>query len=74
MAIQVGDVVAYRAEFLRSIGCYAGDFANSRRRVRGLRKLGDRTLVDLVPLDDLPSTVIDANLVVVGSPEFQRGE
>jgi hypothetical protein len=73
-AIQMGDVVAYTATFLRSISCYKGDMSRVKGTVTALVELGrGSTLAEIERnLPDLPGRVHAANLCRVNSPEYGR--
>lgn len=59
----MGDTVAYRADFLRSIGCYTGDMPQARGVVTDLVPLGETTLAKIEwDLEDLPEKVNVKNL------------
>lgn len=62
--IQVGATVAYRRQFLKSIGCYAGDMPRARGQVTALLPLGKDTVLAEVTWDhlDLPGRVNVKNL------------
>ncbi len=67
-ALQIGDNVAYSANFLRSIACYTGDMPSARGIVTDIKPLGERSLLTVNwDNEDIPSKVISANLAKVGS-------
>ncbi len=65
--IGIGDLVRYRAEFLRSIGCYTGDMCFARGMVTALKPFGDAVVLASVDWDkdDIPSKVITHNLELI---------
>jgi hypothetical protein len=72
--VQVGDIVAYAPNFLRSIACYTGDMPRAKGKVTALVELGRGTTLAEIEWDhpDLPAKVHVANLCRVNSPEYGR--
>jgi len=68
--MQVGDKVAYKAAWLKSVGADY-ELAQARGTVVGLKQLGKRTLVEVDwKNDDIPSLILNVNLCKVGSAAF----
>jgi hypothetical protein len=65
-----GARVKYRAEFLRSIGCYTGALPFARGTITALVNLGSQTTLADVAWDrpGVPGRVNVANLMPAGSP------
>lgn len=73
--IAVGDMVAYSAGWLRSMGAYTGILPFARGKVL---KIDERSSFAIAQVDwdndEIPPRVNVKNLVKVGSPQFCRGE
>jgi hypothetical protein len=64
--IRPGDLVAYSAKFLRSIGCQTGPMPFARGRVIVMRHYAGATLATVGwNIDTLPDGVNVANLIAV---------
>lgn len=70
--IALGDRIAYSADFLRSIGCYAGDMPAGRGIVKSLKQIGSMTLAHIEWEGDaeLPQTINVNNIAKVGGRGF----
>lgn len=71
MKIQVGDRVAYRVRWLRSVGLCHSDAARARGVVTEMKPLGRSLILARVNWDsDMPERVNVENLARVGSVAF----
>jgi hypothetical protein len=69
--INIGDRVAYSANWLRSVGLYTGDLPAARGTVKALDQLGSTTLAVIDwGTDDIPRRVNVANLARVYGQGF----
>lgn len=67
---EIGDRVAYKAAWLRSVGADR-ELAQARGKVVGLQKLGQNTLVEIEwESGDFPKRVLAPNICKVGSVAF----
>lgn len=68
--IHIGDIVAYKASFLRSTGQYSGDIPHARGKVTEIKPFGENALAT-VDWDNevIPSKILVSNL----SKVTQRG-
>lgn len=70
--IKVGDIVAYRADFLRNTGQQTGDMPAARGKVVSLKQLSEETTIAEIDWGnpDIPSKVNVKNLSRVGQRGF----
>jgi hypothetical protein len=65
--LAVGDRIAYSARFLKSIGAQTGELPQLRGEIRGFKKMGAKTLVDIVWDDGSDSRALVGNIAKVGA-------
>ncbi len=72
-SLAIGDRVRYSRQWLQSTGQYAGDCANAKGVVIGLKPFGDNALAEIDWNNpDIPSRVLACNLSTV--KQVQLGE
>jgi hypothetical protein len=67
--LKVGDIVAYRRQFLQSVSCFTGDIPRAKGKITALVPVGkELTLAEIEwDLPDLPTRVNVKNLCRVNS-------